>query len=402
MMPGERNHGPTTDGGFMSQTRPADPASAPKYLRIAREIEAEILAGRPRTGKVPSSREVAGRFDVSAVTASRALQVLRDKGLIDTVGRSGSYLTSAPAPSSAPARARERYAVLLRSTPGPWQRASMSAPLAGFEAAGRANGCLIETGCFDPERTAGPAELRARVGAAVALGVGGVFFMPSRLSDDLARDDEAFVAACREAGLAIVLVERNLRGRTRPLESDLIAADDLDGGLRSAEHLLGLGRRRIAFVTGSPTSSHEGRIAGYLAAMFRARGGTGPAWEPLVLEQRADLPTKSSYEELADRALDLRADGVICYQDYTAVGLIMELLTRRLRVPEDLAITGFDNLPIGNSFALGVTTYEYPAEAVAVQAVRVMRDRLRDPSGPPVKVLVPGRLIVRESSALAP
>ncbi len=96
-----------------------------------------------------------------------------------------------------------------------------------------------------------------------------------------------------------MLIERNLRGLARPLEYDLVAADDLDGGLRCTQHLLDQGRRQIAFLTGSPTSSHEARLAGYLAALHHAGRGR----DPLVLEQPSGLATKESYAKLADRVL---------------------------------------------------------------------------------------------------
>ena len=188
----------------------------------------------------------------------------------------------------------------------------------------------------------------------------GVVFMPSRASVEAAGQDEAFARSCREAGLPVVLIERNLRGFARSLEYDLVAADDLDGGLRCTGHLLDQGRRRIAFVIGSPTSSHEGRLAGYLTALNRA--GEGRA--PLVLEQRGGLDSKAAYADLADRLLAHHVDGVVCYQDYTALGLILELMTRGVRVPRDVAITGFDDLPIGKAFSIGVTTYAFSPEAL--------------------------------------
>ena len=194
--------------------------------------------------------------------------------------------------------------------------------------------------------------------------------------------------------MPVVLIERNLRGPARPLEYDLVAADDLDGGMRCTAHLLEQGRRRIAFVTGSPTSSHEGRLAGYLTASHRAATG----WGPMVLEQNPGLAGKESYAELADRIVAGRADGVVCYQDYTALGLILELLNRGVRVPADVAITGFDNLPIGKAYSIGVTTYAFSPESVARHATRLIRARLRGDAGPPVKVLIPGELVVRESS----
>ena len=205
-----------------------------------------------------------------------------------------------------------------------------------------------------------------------------MILLPSRHDDEASRQDEAFLRACREAGIAVVLIERNLRGLARPLEYDLVAADDLDGGLRCTGHLLGQGRRRIAFLTGSPTSSHEGRLAGYLAALQPRPDAAAP----LVLEQPSGLASKESYADLADRVLAHAADGVVCYQDYTALGLILELLNRGVRVPADVAITGFDNLPIGKAYSIGVTTYAFSAESVARQAVRLIRARIGRRRGP--------------------
>jgi LacI family transcriptional regulator len=122
------------------------------------------------------------------------------------------------------------------------------------------------------------------------------------------------------------------------------------------------------------------------------------AGRPLVFEQDADVPIRTAYQRLADRILGERVDGVVCFQDYTAIGLILELLTRGTRIPRDVALTGFDDLPIGDSFALGGTTYAPPPEAVAEEALRVIRRRVESPEAPFIKVLVPGRLIVRESS----
>jgi LacI family transcriptional regulator len=360
----------------------------PKYLVLSQELEARIRAGDWSNGKVPTVRDIAERHDVSVVTASRALQVLRDKGLVRTVERSGCYLV----PPSSPRPAR--WGLCLRITPGPFQQASTALGWTGFEALARREKVTFVTDAFDLRDDAGEEDLHRQAQAAAAAGLGGVFLLPSRVSEEAMRFDERLLRACRANGLPVVLVERNLRGVDRPLEYDLVASDDTEGGRLCTRHLLEGGRRRIAFVVGSPTSCHHDRLAGYLYTLHAADAATGS----LVLEQPADVPTKEAYARLTDHLVKHRADGVVCYEDYTAIGIILELLRRGLDVPGDVAVAGFDNLPIGDTFSIGVTTYAFPSEGIAVRALSVMEQRIKDPDAPPVKVVVPGRFIVRDST----
>ncbi len=163
----------------------------PKYLDIARAIEAHVV-GRGGA-KVPSSRQVAQTYGVSVVTASRAIQVLRDKGMIRTLDRSGSFV--APA-----AERSECFALVLRSTPGPGYHASLAFAQAGFAALARQQGIKIEHDRFHFGEPARPAELRRQARRAAEDGISGVILMPSRLSDGMASEDEAFFAPARRRG----------------------------------------------------------------------------------------------------------------------------------------------------------------------------------------------------------
>lgn len=365
--------------------------STPKYLEVADAIETQVHKGRWDGGKMPSVRWVAQHYKVSAVTASRALQVLRDKGLVQTVERSGCYRV--PPPTA------DRWAIVLRTTTGPWQHVSQAVARTGFETLARRQPMHLEPDPFVLGPGMAADEIVPLIKDAKDRGVKGVFLLPSRTGDAETATDEAVIAACRAEGVPVVLLERNLRGQDRPLDLDLVALDDLDGALKCTNHLLELGRKRVAMVVASPTSSHNVRVAGYLYALHAAARAAGRTdFDPVILYQRDDLPTREAYAELADELQNRKIDGVVCYVDYTAVGLIVELLARGLSVPKDVAVVGFDDLPIGNLFRVGVTTYAYPGEGMADHAVRLMKDRIADPTRPPIKVVVPGKLVVREST----
>lgn len=364
-----------------------------KYLRVAARIEAELRTGAWEGGKMPSVRGIATQYGVSVVTASRALQVLRDKGLIQTIERSGCYRI--PPPTA------DRWAVCLRLTPGTARGETFSTTQNGFLAVARTSPMHLEFDAFEVTTKITVEEAKAAALKAVADGVKGVFLLPSRVSEEEAAADATFLEGCKQANLRAVLIERGLRGQYTSTH-DLIAIDDVAAARECVDHMYSTGRRRIGIVVASPTTSHNDRVAGYLHAVHDAQFGVfarKPAPVPVVLRQPTDLPTRDAYSAVADEIVKQKLDGVVCYQDYSAIGVIVELLQRRVRVPKDVGVIGFDNLPIAAEFSIPLTTYDYPGEAMADSALRLMRYRLENPDRPPVKVVVPSKLIVRASTA---
>jgi LacI family transcriptional regulator len=375
--------------------RPAVPETtngdSPKYVQIAALLATRIRAGE-WDEKVPTVREIATNYEVSSFTASRALHLLRDQGLVVTKDRSGCYVApEIPAVETATAR----WGLVLRVSPGPWREASEAVVRVGFDRLPGASGSF-ERFALEPPPEATKAAVEQSVRSVVEAGVEGVFLLPSRVSDESRRIDEWFLAGCRKAGVPVVLLDRNLRGEDRALEYDLITSDHFDGGLRCTEHLLGQGRRKVACVVASPTSSHNDRLAGYLYALHKSGG----VHVPVVLHVPEDLDARETYPWLVAELRRAGADGVICYQDYTAFGLILELFRGGVNVPRDIGVVGCDDVPLGNSFSLGVTTYAYPSEGIARAALRAMANRIAHPDDPPLKLVLSGRLIVRESSRL--
>lgn len=362
--------------------------SRPKYMRLAQDIETSLRGGQWKSGRISSVRGIAETHGVSVVTASRALQVLRDKGLISTVERSGCFLNGGAS------AVLERCALCLRITPGPFQQAADMVNRRGFDSLAKATGVQFEPGfVLDPEPS--DRELARQARRLVDDGMAGLILLPSRISDSEMRLDERILSACRSARLPVVLIERNLRGLNRPLECDLVCADDVAGGASITRHMLKQGRKRIAMVVASPCSSHTDRLAGYLSAL---NAMSRNPQTPLVFTERVDLPSKDAYRQLVDELLAADADAAVCYQDYTAIGLVLELLARGKRVPKDVAVAGFDDLPIGTQFAIGVTTWRFPADEVARHALQLLRTRGREFDAPPIKILVTSEVIVRDST----
>jgi LacI family transcriptional regulator len=354
----------------------------PVYLRIAQTLEAQILAGVWTQGRLPSLRALADQHDVSVITMSRAVQVLRDRGYVQRTDHSGCYLGSTTE--------RRTFALCMRVTPGPWHRQSGEVLLRGFTSLQeQGEAAFVQPFRLDSDPVAQLRSLREPIH--------GVFLLPARASEAWAAEDERFLAACEAESLPVVLLERRLRGRYREQSHDLVAVDDFHGGVCITRHLLEQGRRRIGLVIASPTSSHEGREAGYLHAL---RNLSPVPAEPVVLCPEPDVTSKQADRWLADQVQSLALDAVFCYSDPVAVGLIVELLSRGIVVPRQVAVCGFEDLPIGDLFTLGVTTYAYPSLDMARLALQLMQLRQKQPHLTPITVSLRGRLIVRESTAM--
>lgn len=107
-------------------------------------------------------------------------------------------------------------------------------------------------------------------------------------------------------------------------------------------------------------------------------------------------------EELARRPKSERPDALFCFNDMNAFGAIMGLRRQGLKVPDDIAIVGCDNLYIASQLDVELTTIDYPLESVCTNAVEMLLGRINaedaaEPSPPRVKLLQTS-LVVRESS----
>lgn len=369
-----------------------------KFRAIAVELEALVAAGKwSPSQKLPSVRKIAKKYNVALATAARALEFLHGKGIIRPHERSGVYLVV-----DAASHATEQWAVCLRVTPGPWQRASRGVTESGFLALAHTPGIHLFFDAVPTDLDLADAALKKMVHKAMASGISGLFFMPSRFSEELMKQDERFLSICRECAWPVVLIERNLRGEHRALEWDLVCPDDVDGGFQGALHLFESGRKNLCFIRGGPTSSHNDQLAGFLAAHFEAQRRRllpGKPAFPLILDYPENSSSKDAYRTLVGQIVQNHIDGVVCYHDRAVIGLAIELMARGKRIPDDVALTGFDDQPIGQEFSIGVTTYAYPGQVLAARSFEVMRERIKDPAAPPIKVLIPSRLIVRDSSA---
>lgn len=234
---------------------------------------------------------------------------------------------------------------------------------------------------------AGKDERRVVVGDA-APGVDGVIILPHALSWEM--PDEVVpprpvvqLGGARTAGL------------------DWVAMGERVGMRLVTEHLLSQGRRRLVALWNGEIGADPGeRFGGILDAL----GEVGLGRDDVTIVTGSDWDRRESgYEAMAGLLRTGQAfDAVLGVNDALAVGAMRALRDAGLRVPEDVAVTGFDDTEEGAFLVPALTSVSPEGEAMAAHAVRLLVERINGYAGPPRTVYTGARLVARASTGPAP
>ncbi|MFF9486355.1 LacI family DNA-binding transcriptional regulator [Streptomyces sp. NPDC014676] len=202
--------------------------------------------------------------------------------------------------------------------------------------------------------------------------------------------DDRLPGMLEEMGLPTVLAGRRDAGE----RLSYVDSDNAGGATAAVRHLLHRGRTRIATITG-PLDMDVGRSR--LAGWHTAHREAGVPADELLVEQ-GDFTEEGACRamcSLLERAPDL--DAVFAASDLMAVGALAELRRRRLRVPEDVAVVGYEDSVLARHTAPPLTTVRQPVEEIGRTMARILTGITQD-GGPRQQRTLPTELVVRESS----
>jgi DNA-binding LacI/PurR family transcriptional regulator len=168
------------------------------------------------------------------------------------------------------------------------------------------------------------------------------------------------------------------------------------GGYVATRHLLDLGHHAIGHLTDASAYARRPaeRTAGYRRAMAEAGIEVRPEW--IVTGANTLAGGDASMRELLERP-GPRPTAVFAFNDLMAIGALHALRTSGLRVPDDMAVVGFDGIDLGAFTTPELTTVEQPRSEVGQRAVGLVLDWLDGTPSGPTQVTLPVRLVVRES-----
>lgn len=191
------------------------------------------------------------------------------------------------------------------------------------------------------------------------------------------------------------LIDRRIEG----VDCNFVGVDDEQVGFMATEHLIETGCRTIAHIRGPEISTGIGRVRGYLAALKAHRLSLPPGY--IISRDSSDARSDLSGYEAMKRllAMDPVPDGVVCYNDPTALGAMKAIFEAGLSVPGNIALIGAGNDRYAGELRVPLTTIDQQHHTIGRRAAKlVLRNIAADVPLKPRTILLTPELVVREST----
>jgi LacI family transcriptional regulator len=334
---------------------------------------------------VPTINDVAKRANVSPVTVSRVLNGAPNvheatRTRVNQAIAELGYVPNVVARSLRSRRTRSIALILPDITNPFWPTVAR-----GVEDAAQHNGYTVLL-CNSDENTSKQARYLEVV---ISQQVDGVLIAP-------ADSDAANLAPLRERRVPTVVLDRRVDG----WDVDTVRGDSVGGARMLTRHLIELGHRRIAMLTGpASTSTSQDRLEGYETALRRA----GIDYDEELV--RFGEFRQSSGQEMAQAVLSMLPPPTAIFgaNNAIALGALAAIGERGQRVPQDVALVCFDDVSPSSQLFPFLTVAEQPAYQMGFEAAGLLFGRLDDGEAAPARdIILPGRLIVRLSCGTRP
>ncbi|MBC7870243.1 MAG: LacI family DNA-binding transcriptional regulator [Chitinophagaceae bacterium] len=201
------------------------------------------------------------------------------------------------------------------------------------------------------------------------------------------RKEESFMPQLMQHEMPVVLIGRPATSAA----INYVDTDNITGGYLATEHLIKLGHRRIAMIGTNENTASDDRLEGYRKALHDYDYVEDPA-----LIAFGDYSMQSGYEAM-QLILKGKPDAIFVASDTMALGALRAIREAGLRVPDDIALVGFDDLDPALQADPPLTTIRHPIEQLGVIAVDTLSRILIGEGKPPSSTILPVSLIIRAS-----
>ena len=353
----------------------------PRHRAIYEELLGEIESGIWKPGdRLPSEALLCMRFGASRITVAKAFQTLQRDNLVTRRPGSGTYVERPKQESSL------QFGLLI---PDLGSTEIFEPICQGIMRSPAARSHSLAWGASQPTGANTVEAIEQLCRQYIAQRVSGVFFAPTEFSAHRDAANHRLLSMLEEAGIPVVLLDRDYETYPRRSKFDLVGIDNHAAGYVLTQHLLETGAKRILFAMRSHSASTvQMRLGGYRDALYTAGNGM----EPTVFS--GDFEDAATVKKMLKTD---RPDGIVCANDLTAARLMQTLVALGVKIPADVRMVGLDDVSYAKFLPTPLTTLRQDCADIGAIAMSTMLDRLRYPEQPIRDVRVRCELIVRSS-----
>lgn len=341
----------------------------PLYQQISERLESQIMSGElPVGAQLPTEFALSEAYKTSRITSKRAVSELENKGLVERIRGKGTFVTARKATKNT---SSIKQVLFILPFPGQNDLGNFAAGLLpflaekGYHVHIQDESFLTQTHFFQ-----------------LIEQYAGMIYYPETGNSNL-----DILYQLQFQNFPVVLLDKKMEGFNFPY----VTADNFSGGLLATRLLLTKGHTKIAFLnsrTISITSTVRERYMGYLRALFEA-GISFHSLETTAHEEEA-------YASVVKKCVGEGVTAVVAENDLMAIQFMKQAKNSGIRIPEDLAVIGFDNIQAAEFVEPSLTTISQDFEAMGRAAAISLQKRIQKKDVE--NAVIPVSLIERESS----
>ena len=351
-----------------------------KYAEIVTTLRTEMSEGRYASSSAfPSVTALMRRFGVARATIVRAVSELRLLGLVQSRSGSGTIVTRKGRASNG------RLGLIVQSY------AEMFPPICRrLLSLAQEKGYLLmvgDTSVGDP--AARPANAKRLAESFVRNGIVGAMYQPLAFHRDADRTNLEILQSFRAANIPVVLFDSAPTSTADDCGFDMVGIDNFAAGKCMAAHLVESGAKTIVFAANKyPTEGNLKRLEG--VRIYAEDHG--------VVCKTHFGEAAAVARKFARKAFGAGRTAVLAYCDHYAAEVLRSIVALGRKVPEDVLLAGYDDVNDARMCTPPLTTVRMPCEEIALEAFHCLQERIADARLPPRRILLPVRLVIREST----
>lgn len=331
---------------------------------------------------LPGDLELMKRFEVSRGTVRTALNELQRQGLIERRRGAGTFLSR---------RGERRTGIIGLLFPEIDACEYFKDVEVELVRYGKRLGYVTEIGkCHVCKVRDVAVEMRHLARTLATRPVEGVVFRPL-INEKFSKVNQEVIKIFEHAETPVVLFDSDVEKKPRRSNCDIVAVNNINAGRAVAECLIGSGRKRIAFnmvdCIAGKNENLDNRFFG-VAGESVVRGlydGVRPV--------RINPTNASALRKLLRSRW--RPDAIVCGNDEIAVKLVEALKGLGVRIPQDVAVVGFDDVACARKCIPPLTTVRQPSRQIAQALLKTLVFRMRSPDAPPQEIFLESPLVCR-------